>query len=82
MTAPLPKGRDFLLHRQQPVDQVLINYPPKIQPSKLVNSLNGVSSQTLRSIRPEMKKLQNTYFVYIQADKKLTDNMSRTHIEN
>lgn len=33
---------------------LLINYPPKIQLSKLVNSLKGVSSRRLRAIRPEI----------------------------
>ena len=33
---------------------LLINYPPKISFSKLVNSLKGVSSRRLRSFRPEI----------------------------
>lgn len=33
---------------------LLINYPPKISLSKLVNSLKGVSSRRLRSVRPEI----------------------------
>lgn len=33
---------------------LLINYPPKISLSKLVNSLKGVSSRRLRSFRPEI----------------------------
>lgn len=33
---------------------LLINYPPKISLSKLVNSLKGVSSCRLRSFRPEI----------------------------
>ena len=34
---------------------LLINYPPKIAISKLVNSLKGVSSRMLRQIRPEVR---------------------------
>ena len=33
---------------------LLINYPPKVSLSKLVNSLKGVSSRRLRSFRPEI----------------------------
>lgn len=33
---------------------LLVNYPPKVQLSKLVNSLKGVSSRRLREIRPEV----------------------------
>ncbi len=33
---------------------LLINYPPKVALSKLVNSLKGVSSRRLRSDRPEV----------------------------
>jgi putative transposase len=33
---------------------LLINYPPKISLSKLVNSLKGVSSRRLRNFRPEI----------------------------
>ncbi len=32
----------------------LVNYPPKVALSKLVNSLKGVSSRRLRDIRPEI----------------------------
>lgn len=38
---------------------LLINYPPKIQISKLVNSLKGVSSRRLREKYPE---LQDKYY--------------------
>jgi putative transposase len=41
-------GEDDHVHR-------LINYPPKIAISKLVNSLKGVSSRMLRQIRPEVR---------------------------
>lgn len=34
---------------------LLINYPPKIQLSKLVNSLKGVSSRLLKQEFPEIK---------------------------
>ena len=34
---------------------LLVNYPPKVQLSKLVNSLKGVSSRRLRTMRPEVK---------------------------
>ena len=33
---------------------LLITYPPKVQLSKLVNSLKGVSSRKLRELRPEI----------------------------
>ena len=33
---------------------LLVNYPPKVALSKLVNSLKGVSSRRLRDVRPEM----------------------------
>jgi putative transposase len=38
------------------VDHVhlLINYPPKVSISKLVNSLKGVSSRLLRKMHPEI----------------------------
>jgi putative transposase len=35
---------------------VLINYPPKVQISKLVNSLKGVSSRLLRKEFPELTR--------------------------
>ena len=35
---------------------LLINYPPKITVSKLVNSLKGVSSRLLRKHHPELHK--------------------------
>jgi putative transposase len=36
---------------------LLINYPPKISPSKLVNSLKGVSSRHIRNANyPEIRK--------------------------
>ena len=35
---------------------LLINYPPKVQLSKLVNSLKGVSSRKLRKNFPELSK--------------------------
>ena len=34
---------------------LLINYPPKVSISKLVNSLKGDSSRRLRRIHPELK---------------------------
>lgn len=34
---------------------LLINYPPKVAISKLVNSLKGASSRCLRRIHPELK---------------------------
>jgi putative transposase len=34
---------------------LLINYPPKVCLSKLVNSLKGVSSRLLRDCRPEVR---------------------------
>ena len=34
--------------------QALVNYPPKIAISKLVNSLKGVSSRRLRQVHPEI----------------------------
>ena len=33
---------------------LLVNYPPKVSLSKLVNSLKGVSSRRLRVVRPEV----------------------------
>ena len=33
---------------------LLVNYPPKVSLSKLVNSLKGVSSRRLRAFRPEI----------------------------
>ncbi|MBY3432844.1 IS200/IS605 family transposase [Rhizobium laguerreae] len=33
---------------------LLVNYPPTVQLSKLVNSLKGVSSRLLRETRPEV----------------------------
>ena len=33
---------------------LLVHYPPKIALSRLVNSLKGVSSRKLRSVRPEV----------------------------
>ena len=33
---------------------LLVNYPPKVALSRLVNSLKGVSSRYLRNIRPEV----------------------------
>ena len=38
---------------------LLINYPPRVSISKLVNSLKGVSSRRLRQLHPE---LQNYYW--------------------
>lgn len=35
---------------------LLVNYPPKISVSKMVNSLKGVSSRLLRKQFPELKK--------------------------
>ena len=35
---------------------LLINYPPKVSVSKLVNSLKGVSSRQLRKQHPEMNE--------------------------
>jgi len=35
---------------------ILINYPPKVCVSKLVNSLKGVSSRRLKDVFPEIKK--------------------------
>ena len=35
---------------------LLVNYPPKISISKLVNSLKGVSSRMLKKEYPELKK--------------------------
>jgi putative transposase len=35
---------------------LLVNYPPKISVSKLVNSLKGASSRRLRETHPEMQK--------------------------
>lgn len=36
---------------------LLVEYPPKVAVSKLVNSLKGVSSRRLRQERPEMKTM-------------------------
>lgn len=35
---------------------LLVNYPPKVTLSKLVNSLKGVSSRRLRQIHPELAR--------------------------
>ncbi|KKL60008.1 hypothetical protein LCGC14_2209620 [marine sediment metagenome] len=35
---------------------LLVNYPPKISVSKLVNSLKGASSRVLRKLHPEIQK--------------------------
>jgi len=35
---------------------LLVNYPPKIAISRLVNSLKGVSSRKLKEIHPELKR--------------------------
>ena len=35
---------------------LLVNYPPTVQLSKLVNSLKGVSSRLLREARPEISE--------------------------
>jgi putative transposase len=35
---------------------LLVNYPPKVQISKLVNSLKGVSSRLIRKEFPEIQK--------------------------
>lgn len=35
---------------------LLVNYPPKVEISKLVNSLKGVSSRLLRKKHPELLK--------------------------
>lgn len=35
---------------------LLVNYPPKVAISVLVNSLKGVSSRRLRQMRPEMTR--------------------------
>ena len=35
---------------------LLLNYPPKVSVSKLVNSLKGVSSRLIRKKHPELKK--------------------------
>ncbi|TCU20108.1 putative transposase [Rhizobium sullae] len=40
-------GEDDHLH-------LLVNYPPTVQLSKLVNSLKGVSSRLLREARPDV----------------------------
>lgn len=42
---------------------LLVNYPPKVQLSKLINSLKGVSSRKLKQHHPELVKpayLKNT----------------------
>ncbi len=36
---------------------LLINYPPKVQISKLVNSLKGVSSRSMRKNHPELERV-------------------------
>jgi putative transposase len=36
---------------------LLVNYPPNVSLSKLVNSLKGVSSRLLRQLHPELTKL-------------------------
>jgi putative transposase len=36
---------------------LLVNYPPKVSVSKLVNSLKGVSSRLLRKQRPDLTEL-------------------------
>ena len=35
---------------------LLLNYPPKVSVSKLVNSLKGVSSRLIRKQHPDLKK--------------------------
>jgi putative transposase len=35
---------------------LLVNYPPKVSISKLVNSLKGVSSRRLRQLHPDIHK--------------------------
>jgi len=35
---------------------LLVNYPPKVAVSKLVNSLKGVSSRQLKQLHPEIQK--------------------------
>ncbi len=35
---------------------LLVNYPPKVSVSKLVNSLKGASSRVLRKLHPEIQK--------------------------
>ena len=35
---------------------LLVNYPPKVAVSKLVNSLKGVSSRKIKQIYPELKQ--------------------------
>ncbi|BAI81630.1 transposase, IS200 family (plasmid) [Deferribacter desulfuricans SSM1] len=35
---------------------LLVNYPPKVAVSKLVNSLKGVSSRKLKQIHPELRQ--------------------------
>jgi putative transposase len=35
---------------------LLVNYPPQMQLSKLINSLKGVSSRKLKTLHPEIKK--------------------------
>ena len=35
---------------------LLVNYPPKVAVSKLVNSLKGASSRRLKQLHPEIKK--------------------------
>ncbi len=42
---------------------LLVNYPPKVAVSALVNSLKGVSSRMLRQERPEKAKQKNSHFV-------------------
>ncbi|PKL77759.1 MAG: IS200/IS605 family transposase [Candidatus Melainabacteria bacterium HGW-Melainabacteria-1] len=36
---------------------LLVNYPPKVSVSKLVNSLKGVSSRLLRKLRPDLAEI-------------------------
>jgi len=35
---------------------LLVNYPPKVAVSKLVNSLKGASSRRLKQLHPELQK--------------------------
>ena len=53
--------KDFevrLVEMDGEVDHVhlLVNYPPKVAISKLVNSLKGVSSRILKQYHPELQK--------------------------
>ena len=36
--------------------RLLVNYPPKVAVSHLVNSLKGVSSRMLRKVRPDLQQ--------------------------